>query len=198
MLQVFLIRHGETEWSRSGRHTSMTDIPLTEQGEGMARDLTPHLESLSFTHVISSPRQRARQTASLAGFKDKLASDPDLAEWNYGAYEGRRSSDIAQERPDWLLFRDGCPEGETPVQVSERADTVIARLVEMDANVVLFSHGHFSCVLAARWIGLPIIEAQHFSLDPAGIGILSYAAHHPDNRVIKLWNASPSVLKGRL
>jgi len=198
MLQVFVIRHGETEWSLSGQHTSLTDIPLTERGEAMARDLAPHLEPLSFAHVISSPRQRAQQTASLAGFKDGLESDPNLAEWNYGAYEGRRSSEIAQERPDWLLFRDGCPGGETPAQVSARADTVIARLVKMDGNVALFSHGHFSCVFAARWIGLPIIEAQHLSLDPAGIGILSYAAHHPDNRVIKLWNASPAVLKGRL
>jgi broad specificity phosphatase PhoE len=187
--KIFLIRHGETEWSLSGRHTGRTDIPLTEQGELDARKLGERLRDLTFSQVFTSPRQRARRTCELAGVGPVAKIDPDLAEWDYGDYEGQHSVDIRKGRPDWNLFRDGCPRGETPAQISDRADRLIARLRALDGNIALFSHGHFGCVLAVRWIGLPVIEGQHFLLGTASLSILGCEPNHPEVPAIELWNS---------
>jgi broad specificity phosphatase PhoE len=195
-LRIYLIRHGETEWSLSGQHTGRTDIPLTAHGEDEARDLGPSLQHIRFAHVLSSPRQRARRTCELAGLGQAAAIEPDLAEWDYGDYEGRRSRDIRELRPDWNIFRDGCPDGESPADVSDRADRLIARLRGLDGTVALFSHGHFSCALAARWIGQPVIVGQHFWLATASLSILAYAPSHPDVPVMALWNFAPGSAPG--
>jgi broad specificity phosphatase PhoE len=188
LLQLYLIRHGETDWSLSGQHTGLTDVPLTGRGEDEARALEPILRSLTFTRVLTSPLQRAWRTCELAGLGPAAETEPDLVEWDYGEYEGRRSLDIHKERPGWNVFRDGCPGGEMPGQVSDRADRVIARLCEMDSNVALFSHGHFGCVLAARWIGMPAIDGQHFALSTASLSILGHRPNHASVRVIAQWN----------
>lgn len=193
LLQLYFVRHGETEWSLSGQHTGRTDLPLTQHGEEEARALEPLLRAISFTRVLTSPRQRARQTCELVGLGPVSEIEPDLSEWDYGEYEGRRSIDIRLERPDWNVFRDGCPGGETPEQISSRADRLIARLLALDGNVALFSHGQFGCVLAARWIGVPAVEGQHFALGAASLGILGHEPSHPAVRVIALWNATPAV-----
>jgi broad specificity phosphatase PhoE len=187
--RLYLFRHGETEWSRSGRHTGRTDIPLTEQGEQNARKLEERLRDLRFSQVFTSPRQRARRTCELAGLGPAAKIEPDLAEWDYGDYEGLRSVDIHQRRPDWNIFRDGCPGGEMPPQVSARADRLIARLRTLDGNVALFSHGHFGRVLAARWIGLPVSAGQRFLLDTASLSTLGYEHDDLESRVIALWNS---------
>jgi Fructose-2,6-bisphosphatase len=187
--RIYLIRHGETEWSLSGRHTGRTDISLTAPGEDAARELGQRLRDIQFARVLTSPRQRARRTCELAGLGPVAEIEPDLAEWDYGDYEGQRSVDILKGRPDWNLFRDGCPRGETPTQISDRADRFIARLRVLDGNVALFSHGHFGRVLAARWIGLPVSEAQRFLLDTASLSILGYEHNHVESPVIALWNA---------
>ena len=189
-LRLYLVRHGETAWSLSGRHTGRTDIPLTAHGEDEARGLNRRLAPITFSAVLTSPLQRARQTCELAGIGPPAQIEPDLEEWDYGDYEGLRSVDICKERPGWNLFRDGCPHGETPAQVSARADRLIERVGTLDGNVALFSHGQMGCVLAARWIGLAVIEAQHFLEDPASLGILGYDPSHPDVRAISLWNAT--------
>ena len=194
VLRLYLVRHGETEWSLSGQHTGRTDIPLTARGEEGARRLAPGLRETPFSHVLTSPLQRARRTCELAGLASTAVIEQDLAEWDYGDYEGRRSVDIRKQRPGWNVFRDGCPGGETTAQVSHRADRLITHLDAMDGNVALFSHGQFGCVLAARWIGLPVAEGQHFSFSPAALSILDYSPSHPDVRVIALWNANPSSL----
>jgi probable phosphoglycerate mutase len=191
-LQLYLIRHGETEWSLSGQHTGRTDIPLTARGEDEARALAPILEAVPFSTVLTSPRLRARQTCDLAGLGAKARIEPDLAEWDYGDYEGRRSLDIRKKRPHWNLFVDGCPNGETPDQASERADRLIEHLRAMDTPVALFSHGQFGAVLAARWIGLPIVKAQNFPLRVASLSVLGYAAGHRDIPAITLWNSGSS------
>ena len=187
--RIYLIRHGETEWSLAGQHTGRTDIPLTARGEEAARELGQRLRDIAFARVLTSPRQRARRTCELTGLGPAAESEPDLAEWDYGDYEGQRSVDIRKERPDWNLFRDGCPRGETPAQVSDRADRFIERLRALDGNVALFSHGHFGRVLAARWIGLPVSEAQRFLLDTASLSILGYEHNHVASPVIALWNS---------
>jgi len=189
-LRLYLIRHGETAWSLSGRHTGRTDIPLTAHGEDEARGLTQRLGLITFSAVLTSPLQRARQTCELAGLGRAVEVEPDLEEWDYGDYEGQRSVDICKGRPGWNVFRDGCPNGETPAQVSARADRLIEHVSTLDGNVALFSHGQMGCVLAARWIGLAVIEAQHFLADPASLGILSYDPSHPAVRAIALWNAA--------
>ncbi len=186
--QFYLVRHGETEWSLSGRHTGSTDISLTAHGEEQARTLAPRLRDVRFARVLTSPRQRARQTCELAGLGPPEV-EPDLAEWNYGDYEGLRSVEIHQQRADWNIFRDGCPNGETPAQVSGRADRLIARLRGLEGNIAVFSHGHFGCVLGMRWIGLPLIEAEHFPLATASLSILGHDARHPAVAAIVLWNA---------
>ncbi|HVO01049.1 MAG TPA: histidine phosphatase family protein [Candidatus Cybelea sp.] len=190
-LRLYTIRHGETEWSLSGRHTGRTDLALTEQGEDEARQLEPYLHGIRFSSVLASPRQRARRTCALAGLGQQAAIDPELAEWDYGDYEGERSVDIRKTRPDWNIFRDGCPNGESPVAISDRADRVIARLRSLTGNIALFSHGHFGLVLAARWIGLPVAQGQHFSLSTGSLGVLSNDPRHPDVPVVALWNFTP-------
>lgn len=190
MLQrIYLIRHGETEWSLSGQHTSRTDIPLTVRGENGARELGRRLRGIQFARVFSSPRQRARRTCELAGLGSAAEIEPDLAEWDYGDYEGRRSAEILQARPDWNLFRDGCPNGESPAQISKRADQLIARLRVLGGNIALFSHGHFVRLLATRWIGLAVSEAQRFLLDTTSLSILGYEHDHVESPVIALWNS---------
>ena len=191
--RVFYFRHGETLWSLSGQHTGATDIPLTAHGEAQARSLEPVVASLSPTHVFASPRIRAIRTCELAGAAIHPVIEPDLAEWNYGDYEGLRSAEITSIRPGWNIFRDGCPNGESPVQISERADRLIARLREMEGDVALFSHGHFGAVLATRWIGLDVIAGQHFPLSPASTSILSRDPRHADIPVLAQWNSAPAA-----
>ena len=187
--RLYLVRHGETAWSLSGQHTGQTDIPLTEQGEQDARNLVAELRAVRFNRVYSSPLQRARRTCELAGLGEVAEIDPDLTEWNYGDYEGQRPGDIRKRQPNWNVFRDGCPSGESPAQVSERADRLIARLRTLEGNIAIFSHGHFGRVLAARWIGLPVRQAQHFLLSTASLSILGYEHNLAEEPAIILWNA---------
>jgi broad specificity phosphatase PhoE len=161
---------------------------LTRQGERDARALGERLRAARITRVFTSPRERARQTCALAGLAAVAVIEPDLAEWDYGDYEGQRSADIRKGRPDWNLFRDGCPHGEMPAQVSDRADRLIARLRALDGAVALFSHGHFGCVLAVRWIGLPVIDGQHFLLGTASLSTLDSEPSHPEVPIVTLWN----------
>ena len=190
MSSLHLIRHGETEWSVTGQHTGRTDIPLTAHGEAEARALQPMLSAITFTTVLTSPLQRARRTCELTGLGAAAAIEPDLVEWDYGAYDGLTSRDIHRERPDWSVFRDGCPGGETPAQISDRADRLIARLRASHGNIALFTHGHFGCVLATRWIELAVIEGQHLLLSTASVSILGQHPTHPEVPVISLWNAT--------
>ncbi len=191
--RLFYFRHGETAWSLSGRHTGVTDIPLTANGEARARLLRPWTAAISFAHVFTSPRLRARVTCELAGLGAEAKIEPDLAEWNYGDYEGRRSVDILEARPGWSLFRDGCPNGETPAEIGARADRLIARLRDLDGDAALFAHGQFGAMFAARWIGLAPVEGRHFSVGPASMSVLSWDRDHPEVPVVALWNAAPGV-----
>jgi probable phosphoglycerate mutase len=187
-LRLYLIRHGETEWSLSGQHTGRTDLALTPRGENQARALEPMLRTIPFSRVLTSPAVRAQRTCTLAGLGGSADIEPDLAEWDYGDYEGRTSPDIRQDRPDWNVFRDGCPGGESVQAVSQRSDRLISRGAGLQGNVALFSSGQFGCSLAARWIGLPVLEAQHLMLGTASISILACNPAHPDLRIIALWN----------
>ena len=180
------MRHGETEWSLDGRHTGVTDIPLTENGRRAARRLRPILNSESFALVLTSPLQRARETCELAGLGKVAKVDPDLMEWNYGEYEGLTTKKIRLTRPGWSVFRDGCPGGETPEQVAARADRVIAKIRRTEGNVALFAHGHILRVLAARWIDLSATHGEHFLLDTATLNVLGYYQESP---AFKIWNA---------
>ncbi len=198
---VYLARHGETAWSLSGQHTGLTDLPLTERGERNARSLGERLQGLTFVAVLTSPLQRAARTCELAGFGAKAEVDRDLLEWDYGQYEGRRSDDIHKERPDWQLFRDGCPGGESPDQVGARADRVVSRVravASRDASapgdVLLFSSGHFLRVLAARWLGLEPGGGKHFLLSTASLSALGYE-HNRSQPVIRLWDDAHHVGK---
>ena len=184
---VYLARHGETTWSISGQHTGRTDLPLTERGESNAKKLGERLRAMKFARVFNSPLIRARRTCELAGFGVSSQPDPDLVEWDYGQYEGRRTPEIHQERPDWQLFRDGCPGGESPEQISERADRVIARLRVFPGNVLLFSSGHFLRVLSARWLGQPVSAGRLLLLSTASLSALGYE-HEISQPVIQLWN----------
>ena len=193
-LSLYLVRHGQTPWSLSGQHTGRTDLALTVEGEAEAMALEPWLRPIAFSHVLTSPLNRARRTAALASPMVQAVVESDLREVDYGDYEGRTSKDIKSVSPGWSLFRDGSPGGETPLDMTARADRLIARLNTLKGPVALFSHGHFSCVLATRWIGLPVAEAEHFSLSTASLSLLSYSPSHPEVPVIRLWNASPAVL----
>ena len=186
---VYLARHGETAWSMSGQHTGRTDLPLTERGEANARALGARLSGLSFAKVFTSPLQRAVRTCELAGFGEKAEADPDLVEWDYGQYEGRRTVEILEERPDWYLFRDGCPGGETPDQVGARADRVIDRIRAVRGDVLVFSSAHILRVLAARWLGLEAAGGRYFVLSTATLSLLGYE-HNLGEPVIRLWNDS--------
>lgn len=172
--QIWLVRHGETAWSLSGQHTGRTDIPLTPRGEQVAAALKPRLATRSFAKVFTSPLIRARRTCELAGFGDLAVDDPDLLEWDYGQYEGRRTTEIIAERPDWKPFEDGSPGGETLTQVAARADSVVARLRALNADALLFAHRDILRVVVARWAGLQAVEAQRFYMDPASISVLGY------------------------
>jgi broad specificity phosphatase PhoE len=193
--KLYFIRHAETAWSLSGQHTGRTDLALTESGEAQAVALAPWLHAVRFAHVLTSPLQRARRTCLLAGLGSTATVEPDLAEWNYGDYEGKLSSEIRMQRPGWDAFRDGCPGGETAGQVSDRADHLIHGLSRLDGNIALFSHGGFGSVLAMRWIGLPVAAGPHLSLDTASLSILAHNAGHPHVRAIALWNAVPAMLR---
>ena len=184
-MSVFAIRHGETAWSLSGQHTGTTDIPLTDKGRRLAETLRPVLAGENFALVLVSPMQRARETCDLAGLGDKAVVEPDLVEWNYGEYEGLTPRQIHQTRPGWLVFRDGCPGGETPDQIGARVDRVIARARAADGDVALFAHGHVLRVLAARWIGLPAGGGQHFLLDTGTLCILGF---YRDVPAVRVWN----------
>ena len=185
--RLFLIRHGETEWSLSGRHTGSTDIALTPHGEDEARELGRDLAGIAFASVLTSPRLRARRTAEFAGL-GAGEIEPDLAEWNYGDYEGRLSVDIWKERPGWDIFRDGCPGGETPDEVGSRADRLLDRLGRERGDIALVSHGHFGRVLAVRWIGLPVSAGRRFATSTASLGILARDTTSLAAPVLTLWN----------
>lgn len=184
--QVYLIRHGETEWSLSGQHTGVSDVPLTENGRRVARLLEPVLAKEIFALVLTSPLKRARTTCELAGLGARAEIDRSLIEWNYGEYEGLTSKQIHAQAPGWMLFRDGCPGGESPEQVGARVDRVIAKVRAAEGHVVLFGHGHLFRVFAARWLGLPAAAGCHFLLDTATLNILSYYRGIP---AVKRWNA---------
>jgi broad specificity phosphatase PhoE len=189
---IYLARHGETAWSLSGQHTGTTDLPLTEHGERNARSLGEHLKGLSFAKVYTSPLQRARRTCELAGFAWQAEIDPDLVEWNYGQYEGLTSDQVHAIAPDWNLFRDGCPGGESPQQIGARADRVVQRIRGFQGNVLLFSSGHFLRVLASRWLGIEPAGARLFLLSTASLSQLSYE-HKLSAPVIRLWNDTHHV-----
>ena len=189
---IYLARHGETAWSLSGQHTGLTDLPLTERGERNARRLGERLRGLTFARVFTSPLQRAARTCELAGFGTVAEVDGDLLEWNYGDYEGRRTVEIHAERPDWQLFRDGCPGGESPDQVGARADRVVNRVRAIQGDVLLFSSGHFLRVFAARWLGLEPAGGRYFLLGTASLSALGYE-HNLSEPVIRLWNETHHV-----
>jgi probable phosphoglycerate mutase len=191
-MYVVLVRHGETEWSRAGRHTGRTDVPLTDAGRSSARDVGAFLREYRFERVLTSPLTRALETCRLAGFGDHAEVRDDLMEWDYGTYEGRTTQDIRAERPEWSLWPDGCPDGETAAMIGARADRVIAELRNVDGDVVVFGHSHMSRVLAARWTALDATDGSRIVLDPASIGVLGYEREVP---VIVRWNVSPT---GRL
>jgi broad specificity phosphatase PhoE len=185
---VYLARHGETAWSLSGQHTGLTDLPLTERGERTARRLGERLKGLTFAKVFTSPLQRASRTCELAGFGTVAEVDSDLVEWNYGQYEGRRGAEIRTERPDWQLFRDGCPGGESPKEVATRADRVVSRVRAVQGDVLIFTSGHFMRVLTARWLGLePTQNSRYFMLSTASLSALGYE-QDLSRPVIRLWN----------
>jgi broad specificity phosphatase PhoE len=190
---IYLARHGETAWSLTGQHTGLTDLPLTEAGERNARRLQERLSGLKFISVFTSPLQRAKRTCELAGFGSVAATVPDLVEWDYGEYEGRRTVDIHAERPDWQLFRDGCPGGESPQQVAARADRVVNRLRGLPGNVLLFSSGHFLRMLAARWVGIETFSARSFMLSTASLSALGYE-NNLEHPAIRLWNETHHLL----
>jgi probable phosphoglycerate mutase len=184
--QVYLVRHGETEWSLSGQHTGITDIPLTENGREVAKLLEPVLAKETFALVLTSPLERARMTCLLAGLGERAETDRDLIEWNYGAYEGLTPKQIHAQAPGWMLFSEGCPGGESPEHVGVRVDRVIARVRAVEGHVALFAHGHIFRVFAARWLGFPATAGCHFLLDTATLNILSYYRGIP---AVKRWNA---------
>jgi len=189
---IYLARHGETAWTLTGQHTGLTDLPLTERGEQNARALGERLIGLSFAEVFTSPLRRAARTCELAGFGSVSEVDRDLLEWDYGQYEGRRTAEILAERPDWHLFRDGCPGGESPDQVGARADRAMSRLRALQGDVLLFSSGHFLRVLAARWLGLEAAAGRFFLLSTASLSALGYE-HNLCHPVIRLWDDTRHV-----
>jgi broad specificity phosphatase PhoE len=186
-VNVFAIRHGETAWSLSGQHTGTTDIPLTENGRRLAERIRPALAGKAFDLVLCSPMQRARDTCELAGLGAAAVAEPDLVEWNYGRYEGLTPKQIHEGAPGWLVFRDGCPDGESPEQVGARVDRVIARARAAAGDVALFAHGHVLRVLAARWIELPASAGQHFLLDTGTLCVLGFYREIP---AVRVWNGA--------
>jgi broad specificity phosphatase PhoE len=192
-MRVYLVRHGETPWSLTGQHTGRTDVALTAHGEDQARALAPALGAIDFDRVLTSPALRARQTCELAGFADEAVVVADLAEWDYGDYEGKSSSEIRKQRPGWNVYRDGCPGGESVLDVTVRADRVIASFRALSGTILVFSHGQFGCSLAARWIDLAVLQAQHLQMDPASVGVLAFNPAHPAVAVIAYWNGTTAA-----
>jgi probable phosphoglycerate mutase len=191
---VYIARHGDTAWTVSGQHTGLTDLPLLPAGEANASRLGDRLKGLKFAKVFTSPLRRASRTCELAGFGGVAQIDPDLVEWNYGEYEGRRTAEILTGSPQWQLFRDGCPGGESPDQIGERADRVVERVRSVSGDVLLFSSGHFIRVLAARWLSLsPGSAGKYLMLNPSSLSALSYE-HNTSNPVIRLWNDDHHVV----
>jgi probable phosphoglycerate mutase len=192
---VYLARHGETAWSLSGQYTGLSDLPLIERGEKNARQLGERLRGMNFAKVFTSPLQRAARTCELAGFGAVAQVDPDLVEWNYGQYDGLVISEILKMNPGWVLFRDGCPGGESPAQITARADRVVQRIRAVQSDVLLFSSGHFLRVLSARWLGLDLEWANsHFFLGTASLSALGYE-HNRSQPVIRLWNDEHHLTK---
>ncbi|MBK1646436.1 histidine phosphatase family protein [Thiocapsa imhoffii] len=189
---VYLVRHGETEWSRAGQHTGLTDIPLTAQGEREAESLAARLQHIKFSTVLVSPLIRARRTCELAGFEAVAQVDPDLVEWDYGDYEGLTTREIRVNHPDWRIFYDGCPGGETLDQIGLRADRVIAKVKAADGHVLLFSSGHFLRVFAARWLDLKPDAGRFFMLGTTGLSALGYE-HDRTEPVIRFWDKADHV-----
>ena len=183
--EVILVRHGETEWSRTGKHTGSTDIPLTERGRRQAQAVGAALRDRDFALVLTSPLGRALETCRLAGFGERAVQRDELMEWDYGTYEGRTTAEVREERPGWTLWRDGVPDGETVEQVGERVDRVLDDLRPLDGDALLFAHGHVLRVLTARWLELDPDAGRLFALDPATISALGYER---ETAVIKLWN----------
>ena len=190
---IYLARHGETAWSLTGQHTGLTDLPLTEVGERNAQRLRGRLRGIAFESVFTSPLRRARRTCEQAGFGSVAEIDPNLLEWDYGEYEGRRSVEIHAERPDWQLFRDGAPGGESPQQVAERAARVVDRMRAVSGNVLIFSSGHFLRMLAGSWIGLEPYEARSLMLSTGSLSVLGYE-HNLEQPAIQLWNDTSHLL----
>jgi broad specificity phosphatase PhoE len=186
--EIVLVRHGETEWSRAGKHTGRTDVPLTEQGRREAEAVGAALRERQFELVLTSPLARAADTCRLAGLGDVAVRRDELREWDYGAYEGRRTVDIREERPGWTLWSDGVPEGETAAEVGARVDRVIAELRGLAGDAALFAHGHLLRVLTARWLGLEPTAGRLLALDAGTISVLGYERETP---VIRLWNDRP-------
>jgi probable phosphoglycerate mutase len=184
---LYLARHGETAWSITGQHTGLTDLPLTERGEQNAQRLGKRLAGMAFAKVFTSPLKRAVRTCELAGFGARASADPNLVEWNYGDYEGLRTAEIHLSNPAWELFRDGCPNGESPGEVGARADEVVRRLRAIDGDVLVFSSGHFLRVLAARWLGIEPAAGRFLSLDTASLSALGYE-HHLSRPALRFWN----------
>jgi probable phosphoglycerate mutase len=186
--RLFLARHGDTPWTDSRQHTGRTDLALNERGEESARRIGERLQRFSFAHVFTSPLQRASKTCELAGFGKAAEVDPDLLEWDYGRFEGQLTRDILKERPGWELFRDGCPDGESPQDVAARADRFIARVRGIAGDVLAFSSGHIIRMIAARWLGLPPGGGRFFYCRPASVGVLSFEHNSRDEPIISLWN----------
>lgn len=185
-MYIILCRHGETEWSLSGKHTSFTDIPLTNKGQTQAKELKDRLSKWTFDEIYSSPMKRAKETADLSIETDKIIIEPLAVEWNYGSYEGLTTPEIWKTKPDWNLFYDGAPNGEGPNDVGHRADALIEKWIQSQKNVLLFSHGHFLRVLASRWIDLKASDARLFGLSVASISVLGFERKQ---RVIQTWNS---------
>jgi len=186
--RLFLARHGDTAWTESRQHTGRTDLPLNERGEERARQLGERLRRFSFACVFTSPLQRASKTCALAGFGDLAQVDPDLVEWDYGRFEGKLTSDILKERPGWEMFRDGCPDGESPQDVAARADRFVSRVRGLDGNVLAFSSAHIIRMIAARWLGLPPGAGRFFFCRPASVGVLAFEHNSGEEPIIGVWN----------
>jgi probable phosphoglycerate mutase len=185
--EIALVRHGETEWSASGKHTSRTDLPLTEPGRRRAAELAPTLAQRTFALVLVSPLRRARETCELAGLADRAEVCEDLREWDYGEYEGLTTPEIREDRPDWVLWRDGCPGGESPTAVGERADRTLDRLRAADGDAIAFAHGHILRVLAARWLEMPVAGGSRLALSAGSVSVLGFER---ETSVLRLWNGT--------
>jgi broad specificity phosphatase PhoE len=186
--RLFLARHGDTAWTDSRQRTGRTDLALNERGEDRARLIGERLQKFSFAHVFTSPLQRASRTCALAGFGEVVEVDPDLVEWDYGRFEGKLTRDILKERPGWEMFRDGCPNGESPEDVAARADRFIARVRGVEGDVLAFSSAHIIRMIAARWLGLPPTAGRFFYCRPASVGVLGFEHNSRDEPIIGLWN----------